>query len=616
MKVKSSRSIVVQFLLLLCASLFLLVACAARAAKTEGAEVVQADNAGAIAFNITQSETGGGNVFYVAPDGSSDAKGKKKKKAWDLETALSHPGKIKPGDTIYLRGGVYKGKFISKLTGSPAAPITVRSYPGEWAKIDGYLTATLVSGIGPSSTSLTLSDASSIPEGADVLIDGEMIKVFGKKGNTFTDLVRGASGGGQAASHASGAKAVLGGSVLGIFGADTIYRDLEIMNSWPERDETQSGISLDLARGEGISVRGPRIKIINTIIHDNVNGIGSWSQAPDNEVYGNVIYNNGWLVGPQNPHGHGMYLENASGYKRILDNIILNSFNLGTQAFGVTGPFVGGRFEGNVYSNNGSPTGRDSEWRTINLLIGTQSQAIPSVDVIDNYFYYPSNVSGTNLKLGYGVPDNGRLTMTGNSVMGGGQQVQMKDWINATVTGNTFYSSNERIILLNRPAGGDYDWNRNRYYSQARPENCIGGNRRASFGLNSEQGGCGGPIDFNEWKAASGFDSKSTYSESKPVSSVIIRVNQYEPGRANIIVYNWDLKSTINVDVSSVIRPGTSFEIRNAQDYSGEPVFTGTYDGKSIALPMTQSSVARPIGYDFTPQFTGPEFNVFVLISR
>src|ERR1051326_8607418 len=54
----------------------------------------------------------------------------------DLRTALSQKTPLQPGDILYLRGGVYTGKFESYLTGTPGQPITVQSYPGEWARLD------------------------------------------------------------------------------------------------------------------------------------------------------------------------------------------------------------------------------------------------------------------------------------------------------------------------------------------------------------------------------------------------------------------------------------------------------------------------------------------------
>jgi hypothetical protein len=48
-------------------------------------------------------------------------------------------GQIRPaaGTTVWLRGGTYSGGWTIAWSGTQAAPITVRSYPGEWAVLDG-----------------------------------------------------------------------------------------------------------------------------------------------------------------------------------------------------------------------------------------------------------------------------------------------------------------------------------------------------------------------------------------------------------------------------------------------------------------------------------------------
>lgn len=46
---------------------------------------------------------------------------------------------LKPGDTLYLRGGTYYEKAALVRSGTAAAPITISSYPGELAVIDGGL---------------------------------------------------------------------------------------------------------------------------------------------------------------------------------------------------------------------------------------------------------------------------------------------------------------------------------------------------------------------------------------------------------------------------------------------------------------------------------------------
>jgi hypothetical protein len=73
--------------------------------------------------------------FYVSPSGSPANTGSIDAPL-DLVTALSSRSPARPGDTIWLRGGVYQGNFVSSLTGTAAAPIVVRQYPGERATLD------------------------------------------------------------------------------------------------------------------------------------------------------------------------------------------------------------------------------------------------------------------------------------------------------------------------------------------------------------------------------------------------------------------------------------------------------------------------------------------------
>ncbi len=79
---------------------------------------------------------------YVAPNGSPNGRGSITDPI-DLVTALeSDVTRVQPGGTLWLRGGRYQYRFmlVSDLAGLPNQPITVRSYPGEWATIDGWMT--------------------------------------------------------------------------------------------------------------------------------------------------------------------------------------------------------------------------------------------------------------------------------------------------------------------------------------------------------------------------------------------------------------------------------------------------------------------------------------------
>ena len=77
--------------------------------------------------------------FYVSPSGNGDGS---IGNPWSLDTALSQPSAVHPGDTIWLRGGTYTGIHTSYLNGSSTSPIIVRQYPGERATLDGELRRT------------------------------------------------------------------------------------------------------------------------------------------------------------------------------------------------------------------------------------------------------------------------------------------------------------------------------------------------------------------------------------------------------------------------------------------------------------------------------------------
>ena len=75
--------------------------------------------------------------FYVSPTAAANGTGSINN-PWRLQTALDHPSAVQPGDTIWLRGGIYNAPpYTSHLAGTSADPIIVRQYPGERARIDG-----------------------------------------------------------------------------------------------------------------------------------------------------------------------------------------------------------------------------------------------------------------------------------------------------------------------------------------------------------------------------------------------------------------------------------------------------------------------------------------------
>ncbi|MBI3822379.1 MAG: hypothetical protein HY289_06835, partial [Planctomycetes bacterium] len=78
-----------------------------------------------------------GPTFFVDPVKGDDQNDGSEAKPWK---SIQHgSNRLKPGDTLYLRGGVYYEKVRLTKSGTAEAPIVIASYPGELAIIDGGL---------------------------------------------------------------------------------------------------------------------------------------------------------------------------------------------------------------------------------------------------------------------------------------------------------------------------------------------------------------------------------------------------------------------------------------------------------------------------------------------
>jgi hypothetical protein len=195
----------------------------------------------------------------------------------------------------------------------------------------------------------------------------------------------------------------------------------------------------------------------------------------------------------------------------------------------------------------------------------------------------------------------------------------MVEWQSATFRGNTFSatsstvnSSKQRLVDLALPAGvspSRYSWNGNEYFDGTAIQSS---GQRLPFVFNA-----GAKSSFVQWKQATGFDASSSYLAGTPQApEVFVRPNRYEPGRAHVIVYNWTSAAAIDVDLSTALTVGARYEVRSVQDFLGAPVASGTFDGSRVRLPLSGLRVATPIGYDFTPASTAPQFAAFVVIPR
>ncbi len=406
----------------------------------------------------------------------------------------------------------------------------------------------------------------------------------------FTCNLAGTQSGSIIVRQYPGERAIVDGGIEAD-GPWTTFWGFEITNS-----STNRSVPRD-QRPAGLSMYGRGEKVINMNIHDTGHpGIGFWNGVGDGgEIYGTLIWHNGLYEDGSWIRGSAIYAQNQDGSRYISDNIAFRNFTTGGKAY-TEGAYADGfDFEGNAMFDNG-------EW---NMFGSTMTTPMRRLRVVSNYTYRRPGDDIESVQFGYYSNTNDDAVVQDNYFVGDTDRatLYMKNWPNLTVTGNTLVSRNRTISELDRSPGATVQWNTNTYYEGS----------SAPFSLD------GSSLSFTNWRSQTGYDANSTYNETLPAGvRVFVRPNRYEPGRANIIVYNWELDPSVQADVSNVLPVGTQYEVRDAQNFSGDPVATGTYTGDLITLPMNLTTVAPYIGtvtHRPPASHTAPEFAVFVLIA-
>jgi hypothetical protein len=409
-------------------------------------------------------------------------------------------------------------------------------------------------------------------------------------------------------------------SPLIIRGAWTVFRDFDVMNSDPRRAvSTEGSRAVDGWRRDGVVVYGPHTRLINLTVHDNADGIALWGPARGAEVYGCIVYNNGW-IGPDRGHGHGLYIQSAEDSKLVRDVVSFNNFATGMKAYAERGRVDGVQFDGVVSFNNGSPAAAGGSGRMPNLFVGPTSTPAGSVSVTDSFLYQPAGTItqlGGNLALGFTATGNARAVVRRSVIAGGHRALFLRDWRATIVEGNTMTTSGEgsgsehpRLAAFESSDQGDPGgplWDHNRYLALGADAEDAG--MRPLFATGGRR------LDFDGWREVTGFDGSSTYAAAAPDDAdVFVRPNRYERGRAHIVIFNWSGLESVVVDLSATgLRPGEPFEIRDVQNLGGAPAISSTYDGSAVRLSFTDLRAASPIG-GAAQAHTAPGFAVFLVL--
>jgi hypothetical protein len=419
----------------------------------------------------------------------------------------------------------------------------------------------------------------------------------GRYAGPFTSSLTGTPGAPVIVRQYPGERATLDNTsptavTLHITGSNAWYWGFEVTNSSPDRN---------VSRPNGVYPTATDTKMINLVVHDNAVGVSLASESGASEVYGCLIYDNGFSD-TSGAHGHGIYTKNDGQFQKVIrDNIVFDQFRNGIQIFTDSGTDLLKNYllDGNVWFNNGALTSTSPS--DGNILVGGWEPA-DQIAMRHEMTYFSAAIDAKSVRIGYhNTLQNGTVTLANGYFVGGNPVLTIGYWDTTAVSGNLLVGT-AQMLALNDSAHAGQSWSSNIYdHDPAATAWAYGGTS----------------YTFAGWQLATGLGSTDQAQAVLPAQpQVFVRSNLYETGRANIIVFNWTRQGSVAVDVSGILQPGAHYELHNVQDFYGTPVLSGTYTGGSISIPMTGVQPPRPIGGspNAAPR-TSPDFDVFVLIT-
>ena len=497
----------------------------------------------------------GAKDWYAAPNGTPSGNGSVSM-PWDLRTALgtetcSPPNSIRPGDTLWLLPGIYRGGFKSCLNGTATAPIIVRNYEGGRVTLDGTGASMVLFTAGSNTWFWGL-------EFADLTATQRVGQIAGSN-QMPAGLAIGVGAYGPGLKYINCIVHDTGQGFSGYNAAPDLelYGSLSYYNGYvgPDRNHGH-GIYMQNTTGaklisdnfvgdnadEGIQIYGsPKASVVNfTVVGNALYNTASWPEAN---------YQSNLVTGAGDAH----------------DNKFAQNMSF----------FTLSRRKGSVNIGQYMPS-RDLE-ASDNVFAGGYVGV--SVEGVNSPFTFERNKL-VNIPAG---PSGGPIYTTMLAQFPG-QDTTAYSWDNNQYYGmNNFYRGNYDGINVGGGTGMPFDewrkdFDKNSTFSSALPK--------------------------GKW-----IYVRPNKYEAKRANIIIYNWDAYD-SEGNIVPGK---SPSVSVDLSSILSVGDQFVIRDVQNFFGPPVVSGKYDGHPITIPMEGLTKGVPVGFA-APPHTAPGFGTFIVM--
>ena len=426
-----------------------------------------------------------------------------------------------------------------------------------------------------------LSDKGPAKPGDTILLTGGVYdgKMTGTSRVPFELSVSGSATNPVKIMPAPGESAHLNGTVL-VTSSYAQFINLDIGDlSWdPTQKQHQTAAALDARGGKGA-------KFINCNFFGGSQGAATWTAAEDLEIYGSLIHDFGTVEETGRGHGHAWYAQNKAGTKVFASNIAYRGYGWNVHIYTQEGDIEG--FE--IIDNICFIAGALKPDQTVDNYLISGYRPANRIRMVGNLGYQPSNLDKwrPNARLSsYGEASNGTAVFKDNYLMGAPIGLLVGLWNDVTVEGNTLWAFDALVDVSGvATPGANYKFDKNTY---------IANGVKEPFKVR------GGNLTFEKWQAL-GFDRGGSLVQrpgGRPEGTrVFVVPNRHQKGRANVGVFNWDGKSEVTVDLSSVLSKGQKFKVYNCLDIKqtismAKPILELTYTGSAITIPMRRDKVS------------------------